>query len=118
MLIATKITKKRELFTYGLAILVALIGSVYLFYNYYLTSIDLNSAQTSLAAYAGGVSDSSGDTLGTGTASTSDNIEAKMRQYFNVDLFYDPKFQDLKENTALDVQLDLGKRDPFQSFLK
>lgn len=118
MLVATKFTQKRKILGYGFIILVLISYSIFMIYDYYVETLDLSGGDVGLPAYISRLSAGPGSELLGNNDSEKVDSESIIREYFNIDLFYDPKFRALKENTAEIIDIDLGKRDPFKSFLE
>lgn len=114
MLVATKITQKRNLAIFGLITLVALSGSIYIVYDNYVKNLDLKAPKSILKAYYG----ASGGILieERKVVSEEESQISKIKKYFDIDLFYDQKYRSLRENTASDINISVGVKDPFKKF--
>ena len=116
MLVDTKITQKSKIVAYGFIMFIMVSFSIYLAYDYYVESLELSGADSGLPAYISRLGSGAG--LKVVDDEEVKDSESRIREYFDIDLFYDPKFRALKENVAEDIDLDLGKRDPFKSFVE
>ncbi|MBL7057723.1 hypothetical protein ISS03_00110 [Patescibacteria group bacterium] len=114
MLIATKVTQKKKLAVHSAIILTMVVGTIYLTYSYYVKTFDLTEPDLGLPAYYGSRSSAIVDI--NKDKVDGEDVMSKIQRYFDIELFYDPKFRSLRENSAEVIDINLGKKDPFKSF--
>ncbi len=113
MLIATKIAKKNKLYIYSLIIMAMFGGGIFSIYQNYIDNLELIAPDISTPAI------SRANILDIYKKDVDKNLEEETATYqsseaIDLKIFNDPKFRSLKKNAAIPINIDPGKRNPFE----